>query len=67
MHEIDPSWQMLYLSHAFQTEILLQDLRFRSCSPTLCVPSFKNNTWNLKLGGSFDNTLCTNPKENSTK
>ena len=37
MHEIDPSWQMLYLSHAFQTEILLQDLRFRGCSPTLCV------------------------------
>ena len=34
--------------------------------PTLCVPSFKNNTWNSKLGGSFDNTLSTNPKENST-
>ena len=41
--------------------------RIRGCSPTLCVLSFKNNTWNLKLGGSFDNTLCTNPKENSTK
>ena len=37
------------------------------CSPALCFPSFKNNTWILKLGGSFDNTLCTNPKENSTK
>ena len=24
-------------------------------------------TWILKLGGSFDNTLCTKPKENSTK
>ena len=28
--------------------------------------SFKNNTWILKLGGSFDNTLCTNPKEINT-
>ena len=37
------------------------------CSPGLYVPSFKNNTWILKLGGSFDNTMCTNPKENSTK
>ena len=36
------------------------------CSPTLCFPSFKNNTWILKLGGSFDNTLCTNPKEITT-
>ena len=42
-------------------------VKLRGCSPTLCVPSFENNTWNLKLGGSFDNTLCTNPKENSTK
>ena len=36
------------------------------CSPTLCFPSFKNNTWILKLGGSFGNTLCTNPKEITT-
>ena len=47
--------------------IIVEINRDGGCSPTLCVPSFKNNTWNLKLGGSFDNTLCTNPKENSTK
>ena len=41
--------------------------RLWGCSPTLCFPSFKNNTWILKLGWSFDNTLCTNPKENSSK
>ena len=41
--------------------------RPRGCSPAPCVLSFKNNTWILKLGGSFDNTLCTNPKENNTK
>ena len=53
---------------SFSTENALKAVQtLRGCSPTLCFPSFKNYTWNLKLGGSFDNTLCTNPKENSTK
>ena len=33
--------------------------RLVTCSEN---PSFKNNTWILKVGRSFDNTLCTNLK-----
>ena len=57
MHEIDPSWQMLYLSHAFQTEILLQDLRFISSANYQCKHSLFINFQSLHSVERFEQII----------